>query len=124
MLHSVGTSSVSTLRLCLSHVPLVNAVCGCNWELWTTLALPCPHSRFSSPDAVCVPLQGGVRLPEGGTKGSMTPVITYYFPPLRRLLQSVCPSKVVFVLKEGERWITDGGKDFSADLRPALSQGI
>ncbi|GAB4813755.1 hypothetical protein N2152v2_000801 [Parachlorella kessleri] len=37
--------------------------------------------------------------------------------------ESLCPSKVVFVLKEGERWITDGGKDFAADLRPALSQG-
>ena len=38
----------------------------------------------------------------------------------------MCPSKVVFVLKEGSKWIKNHGQDFSAALKPPSpeSQGL
>jgi hypothetical protein len=38
-------------------------------------------------------------------------------------LQTECPSKLVFVLKEGEHWTNNGGSDFTAQLAPKSING-
>ena len=39
------------------------------------------------------------------------------------LLQDSCPGRVVFVLKEGEKWQNSGGGDFVAHLKPPGASG-
>ncbi len=39
------------------------------------------------------------------------------------LLQGTCPGKVMFVLKEGDRWINNRGHDFAAHLKPRTLTG-
>ena len=38
-------------------------------------------------------------------------------------VQAGCPQRIVFVLKEGEKWANSGGGDFVAHLKPPGVQG-
>lgn len=38
-------------------------------------------------------------------------------------LQAVCPSRLVFVLKDGESWLKNGESDFGTPLKPAGEPG-
>jgi hypothetical protein len=38
-------------------------------------------------------------------------------------LQSLCPSKLVFVLKESQTWINNEGVDFTARLKSSATEG-
>ena len=47
-------------------------------------------------------------------------------PPVHCLpvpVQAGCPQRIVFVLKEGEKWANSGGGDFVAHLKPPGVQG-
>lgn len=46
---------------------------------------------------------------------SPLPILTH---PYSSFLQARCPSKLVFVLREGEQWINNNGGDFTASLAP------
>ena len=63
-----------------------------------------------------------------GTRGSHTSrktqkYIKPHFRPGFANLQAICPSRLVFVLRDGDQWIHNRGGDFSADLKPTSIEG-